>query len=391
LLNFYSTLFIVLTSPYQQNPASAFGHVFLLQADSLPYPLWNTIEFVAEAENFSKLSYVTKGVYGGFAAKYEITPFYEKIYKYVDKEKRDLFIYPLRISNAELVKFNDTLNSWKTKKDSYKFFTNNCVDGIYNLLKSTLDSVQEAPILLTPQNLIRLLSESGKIEKPIVLRFSGNKKDEENFIVQKDMQIPHKYSRLDIGLLFLEKFYGNLRFRLFLHDVSDYGGYYSNFINLEVLYLNLYFNNGKTNLKELWPMRIRSETPSRSFISGWSWLFESGWEEVKTTNIGLGKTHLIFNDYLLGYLLRGSLFEKEQYEFYAGFQIFARVFSAKNYRSGIYFDYLRLAAKEKIVKTDLKTWLSFDLRDDLNLFAESSIKKRDENFFSLMLRFYFGL
>ena len=391
MLNFYSALFIVLTSPYQQNPASALGHVFLLQADSLPYPLWNAIEFVAETENFNKLSYVAKGVYGGFAANYEIMPFYEKIHKYVDDEKRDLFIYPIRISNTELVKFKDTLSSWKAKKDSYKFFTNNCVDGIYNLLKNTLDSIQEAPVLLTPQNLIRLLNESGKLEKPILLQFSGDKKEEENFIAQKDMQIPHKYSRFDIGLLFLEKFYANLRFRLFLHDVSDYGGYYSNFINLEVLYLNLYFNNGKVNLKELWPVRIRSETPSRSFISGWSWLLESGYEEFKITNIGLGKTYMIFNDYLLGYLLRGSVLGNEQNEFYAGFQIFTRVFSAKNYRSGIYFDYLRLAAKEKIVKTDLKTWISFDLRDDLNLFAESSIKNRDENFFSLVLRFYFGL
>jgi len=265
------------------------------------------------------------------------------------------------------------------------------VDGIYNLLKNTLDSVQEAPSLLTPQNLIRLLNESGKIEKPILLQFSGNKNEEENFTPQKDMQIPHKYSRFDIGLLFLEKFYGNLRFRLFLHDVSDYGGYYSNFINLEALVFNLYFNNGKANLKELWPVRLRSETPSHGFISGWSWLLETGWEEFKTTNIGLGKTYIIFNDYLLGYLLRGSVLKNEQKEFYGGFQIFARIFSAKNYRSGIYFDYLRLAAKEKIVRTDLKTWLSFDLRDDLNLFAESSIKNRNENFFSIMLRFYLGI
>ena len=363
--------------------------MFLLQADSLPYPLWNTIEFVAETGD-AKFSYVTKGIYGGFVANYETAPFYEKIHKYVDNEKRDLFIYPLKISNTELAKFNDTLNSWKAKADSYKFFTNNCVDGIYILLKSTLDSVQEASVLLTPQNLIRLLNENGKIEKPILLSFSGNKREDENFTPQKDMQIPHKYSRFDIGLLFLEKFYANLRFRLFLHDVSDYGGYYSNFINLELLTFNLYFSNGKTNLKELWPVRIRSETPSQGF-SGWAWLLETGWDGFKTTNIGLGKTYIIFNDYLLGYLLRGSVLENEQREFYAGFQIFARVFSAKNYRFGTYFDYLRLTTKNNIIKTDLKTWISFDLRDDLNLFAESSIKNRNENLFSIMLRFYLGI
>jgi len=346
---------------------------------------------VAETGDANKLSYITKGVYGGFAANYETMPFYEKIHKYVDNEKRDLFIYPLKISNTELARFNDTLNLWKTKEDSYKFFTNNCVDGIYNLLKNTLDSVQEAPVLLTPQNLIRLLNESSKIEKPILLRFSGNKKEEESFIEQKDMQIPHKYSRFDIGMLFLENFYTNLRFRLFLHDVSDYAGYYSNFINFEVLALNIYFSNGKMNFKELWLVRGRSETPSHGFISGWSWLLESGWEEYKTTNIGLGKTYIIFNDYLLGYMLRSLVLEKEKKEFYAGFQIFTRIFSAKNYRSGIYFDYLRPTTKNKIVKTDLKTWISFDLREDLNLFAESSIKNSNESFFSIMLRFYWGI
>jgi hypothetical protein len=346
---------------------------------------------VAETGDANKLSYIPKGVYGGFAANYETVPFYEKIHKYIDAEKRDLFIYPLKISSEELAKFNDTLNSWKTKEDSYKFFTNNCVDGIYNLLKNTLDSIQEAPILLTPQNLIRLLNESGKIEKPILLQFSGNKKEEENFITQNNMQIPHKYSRFDIGALFFEKPYVNLRFRLFLHDFSDYGGHYSNFINFEALALNLYFNSNKINFKELWLIRVRSEKPSYNFISDWSWLIESGIENSKITNFGLGKTYLIFNDYSLAYLLRGSILGNEQNDYYAGFQIIARVFSAKNYRFGTYFDYLRLATKGKVIKTDLKTWLSFDLAENLNLFAESSIKNYNKNLFSIMLRFYLGI
>ena len=392
MLNFYSALFVVLTAPYHQNPASAVGHIFLLQADSLqPYPLWNTIEFVAETGDASKLSYITKGVYGGFAANYETVPFYEKIHKYVDEEKRNLFIYPLKISSEELAKFNDTLNLWKTKEDSYKFFTNNCVDGIYNLLKSTLDSIQEAPILLTPQNLIRLLNESGKIGEPLLLQSHKNKTEEQNVILQNNMQIPHKYSRFDIGALFFEKPYMNLRFRLFLHDFSDYGGYYSNFINFEALALNLYFNSDRIDFKELWFIRIRSEKPSYNFISDWSWLIESGIEGFKITNFGLGKTYLIFNDYSLAYLFRGSILGDEQNECYAGFQIVARGFSSKKYRFGAYFDYLRTLAKHNDIRTNSGMWVSFDLTENLNLFAENSIKNYSENSFSLMLRFYLGL
>lgn len=376
-MTFSSALFIVLTSPYHQNPASVLGHVFLLQADSsLPYPLWNTVEFVAEAEDASVFSYLTKGVYGGFAANYQMMPYYEKYHKYAEKEKRELFIYPLKISNEELARFNDTLNVWKAKEDSYKFFTNNCVDGIYALLKSTLDSIPEAPFPLTPQNLIRLLNESGRIESPLS---------------QDDMQMPHKYSRLDVGMLFLEKPYANLRFRLFLHDMSDNGGYYSNKISFELLVLSLYFNSNRVNLKELWFMRLRSEVTSNNFITDWSWFVESGIEVVKTTNVGLGKTYAVFGDYLLGYLWRCSMLEAEKKDYYAGFQVFTRGFSAKRYRFGVSFDYLRLPMRSHAVKTDLRTWLSLDLGDDWNLFAESSIKNDVRSFFSLMFRYYWGI
>jgi len=240
----------VLTTPYYQDPASALGHVFLLQADTaLPYPLWNTIEFVAETDGASMFSYVTKGVYGGFEAYYEIMPFYEKMYTYIDKQKRSLLIYPLKISEAQLAKFNDTLNAWLEIEDAYKFFTNNCVDGIYRLLRGTLDSIQEAPAVLTPQNLIRIMNESGKIERPLLLHSSGNGRGEYGFAARGDMQIPHRYSRFDIGMLYYERLYANIRFRLFLHDFSDYSGYYSNFITLEALAVNLYVFSHSFNLR----------------------------------------------------------------------------------------------------------------------------------------------
>jgi hypothetical protein len=363
------------------------GHIFLLQADTLPYPLWNAVEFIAETED-AKLSLLTKGVYGGFAANYKKEPFYEKIHKYVDNEKRTLFIYPIKISSAELAKFNDTLNAWETKEDYYKFFTNNCVDGIYRLLKNTLDSIQEAPAILTPQDLIRLLNESGKIEKPLLMSY-GNKKDELNFTIQKDMQIPHKFTRFDAGIFFLEKPYINLRFRLLFHDISEYAGYYSNFITYEGLVLNSYLNSGEINLKELWFVRIRSEIPSRNFIYGWSWLFESGLEKsAKVTNGGVGKSYLFFNDFLLGYMFRSSMLGYESRDYYAGFQVYSRGFSAKRYRFGAYFDYLSLMAKRKDIRTDSGMWLSIDLSENLNLFAENSIKNYDKNNFSVMFRFY---
>lgn len=349
----------------------------MLQADSsLPYPLWNTIEYVAENENANAFDNFTKGLYGGFEANYQRMQYYDKYYKYVDIEKRELFIYPLKISEEELARFNDTLKAWQTKDDPYKFFTNNCVDGIYNLLKNTLDSIPDSPSLLTPQNLIRLLNESGRIDKPLHY---------------DDMQMPHKYSRLDAGMLFLEKPYVNLRFRLFLHDMSDNGGYYSNKASLELLALSLYFNSNKVNLRELWYMRLRSEIPSRNFLWDWSWFVETGIDGVNTSNMGIGKTYAIFGDYMLGYLLRGSILEHGQNDYYAGFQVFARGFSAKRYRFGTSFDYLRLFAKSRTVKTDIRTWLSYDLSEELNLFAESSIKNKDKSFFSFMLRYYLGI
>jgi hypothetical protein len=379
-----------LTTPYYQDPASALGHVFLLQADTaLPYPLWNTIEFVAATEGAGKFAYITKGVYGGFAACYETTPFYEKMHTYADKEKRSLLIYPLKISDAQFAKFNDTLNAWSEKEDSYKFFTNNCVNGIYRLLCCVLDSIPEAPAVMTPQNIIRLLNESGKIERPLPLHSPGNGRGEYGFAPRGDMQIPHRYGRFDIGMLFIEKPYANLRFRLLLHDFSDYSGYYSDFITLEALSVNLYVHSHKFNLRELYFLRVRSEIPSYKYVHGWSWQFETGIADgVGVTDAGFGKSRLISDGYLLGVLLRGTMLWEEQMDYYAGARLFFRGFSARNYRFGAHCDYLRRLAANRSVRAGIWLWGSYDLAESLNLFAESALKSYDKNGFSVMLRFY---
>lgn len=391
MLNIYSALFIVLTTPYYQDPASVLGHVFLLQADTtLPYPLWKTIEFVAQTDGAGQFSYVTKGVFGGFAAYYETMPFYEKMHTYADKQKRSLLIYPLKIPEAQLAEFNDTLNSRQAKEDSYKFFTNNCVDGIYRLLRGTLDSIQEAPAVLTPQNLIRLLNESGKIDRPLLLHSPDNGRGEYGFAPRGDMQIPHRYSRFDIGVLFTDRPYANLRYRLLLHDFSDYSGYYSNFITLEILAANLYVRSHKFNLKELYFVRARSEIPSYGFIHGWPWLFETSIAEagVSVTDAGLGKSLLIYDKYLLGAMLRGSMLWERQPDYYGGVQFFFRGISSKTYRFGAYCDYLRPLAEQRDVRASAGAWFSYDFTESLNLFAESAVKNYDKSHFSTVLRFY---
>jgi hypothetical protein len=52
---------------------------------------------------------------------------------------------------------------------------------------------------------------------------------------------------------------------------------------------------------------------------------------------------------------------------------------------------LRLPAKHNDIRTNSGMWVSFDLNENLNLFAESSIKSSDKSFFSFMLRYYLGI
>jgi hypothetical protein len=367
-----SALFIVLTSPYPQNPASAIGHVFLLEADSLkPYPLWNTVGYMADIGDANRFMYIKKGIFGGFPASYEILPFYEKIEQYSDTENRDLWLYPLQIFDEELKRFRDTLSVWASKEHPYKFFTLNCVDGIYNILSKTLDSIPEPYSILTPQNFIELLHKSDRIGKPMHFH-AGDSISK----TPAKYSIPHRYGRLDLGT--------SLGFRLLLHSLKDRSLFFTPFMEFEALSLGMKFNRNSLKIKEFWFMKILSIFPQEQI----SWMLNIG-QVPQNIDAGIGQSYEVNSSIYGGFLFRNSVIQRnDKLRYLAGLRIFLGSYSFRAWRWGMHgeylYDYLKLSEELSV-----NSWLSFDISQNFSLFSEAKWKRKKEGAIDVMAAFYF--
>jgi hypothetical protein len=380
IIPFLSALFVVLTSPYTKNPASAIGHIFLLEADSAkPYPLWNTAGYMADIGDVNGFIYIKNGVFGGFPAHYEVLPFYEKIEQYSDIENRDLWLYPLYTSDEELKRFRDTLSVWKEREYPYRFFTINCVDGIYNIFQQTLDSIPRPPPISTPQNFIELLNKSGRLGEPLHLNVNGD-------ITKKHSKymLPHKYSRLDAGISFGKNSYFQFNFRPLLHNLKDRPTFFTPFMEFEMLTLKTHFNENNFEIEEFWLMKILSISPQEPF----SWMLNIG-QIPRNIDLGIGQSYEIYFPIYGGILHRYSLIQRnERYRHLLGLRIFFGSFASGAWRYGIYGEYLRdmLNFSNDI---SINSWLCFDVLQNLSLSVETKWKGRQENIIDIMASFYF--
>ena len=379
-----STLFVVLTAPFPQNPASAIGHVLLLEADSAkPYPLWNTVGYMADTDDVNAFVYLIKGIFGGFPAHYENLSFYEKIEEYSDTEKRDLWIYPLRISEVELKRYNDTVTAWSELKYPYKFFTINCVTGIYSLLEKTLDSIPKRPLILTPQNFIELLHKDNRLGEPTRFHADGKIAKEHS-----RYQIPHRYTRLNLGLFYefaeTNDFYFRLNLRPLLHSLKDRPTFYTPFMELELLTTDVIFNRDALKINELWYIKILSTSPQESF----SWMINVG-EIPKNVELGIGQTYKIIFPVNSGFLIRNTLSQKyKAYENLTGLRLFSTGSFSDSWRFGTNGEYLyNFMNQSNNFFIDL--WLCFDISQNSNLLTEIKWTDKKDVSVSIMTAFYF--
>lgn len=134
---------LVFSSYYLNNPASAFGHTFLRfhrKDDGVPESqralLDVAVEFSADPDtNFAPL-YAIKGMTGAFPGTFRRLPYYYKVREYNDYESRDLWEYRLNLTPAQL----DMLiaHIWELGSTFFDYFylTENCSYHILGALEA---------------------------------------------------------------------------------------------------------------------------------------------------------------------------------------------------------------------------------------------------------------
>ena len=131
------SLSVVFASYFLANPASAFGHIMLyLGSGSGRKAVLGdySVSFEANTSGLSPWAYIPRGLTGGLIARYRLAPFHERIRKYEIEEQRDLWVFPLQVSQEEIDQL--VLHLWELKDVifEYGFLGENCAQKILRLV-----------------------------------------------------------------------------------------------------------------------------------------------------------------------------------------------------------------------------------------------------------------
>ena len=132
------------TDAYMNNPASMFGHT-LVRIDTAR----KGTQMLAHGSNFgvtsgtdTGISFVVKGLFGGYDGKYSLSPYWTVINTYNNIENRDIWEYKLNLTNDEQIKFVNHLYEMQDAEIQYFFLTKNCSYMLLELLEAVRPSLE---------------------------------------------------------------------------------------------------------------------------------------------------------------------------------------------------------------------------------------------------------
>ena len=161
-------LSIVFASSDLGDPASMFGHIFLLLKDNQKDLLGYSLGFSARIPNITTIEYLFKGVFGSFDGYYDLIPYDAKIKEYSHLESRNLWELELNLTQNEILLFLEHIWELRAISFDYYFFDANCsyyalralsvISNKFNIIDSFIYPIQ-------PLDTIRKLNENQLIKK----------------------------------------------------------------------------------------------------------------------------------------------------------------------------------------------------------------------------------
>src|SRR5262249_6367531 len=164
-----SSVTLVFSSYYLNNPASAFGHTFLRlnkkNEDGVPEDRRQLLDFgidysAAVDTTFAPV-YAVKGIFGLFPGVFGKVPFYYKVREYNDYESRDLWEYNLALTPDQV----DMLvaHVWELGSTFFRYYylTANCsypIAGLIDVAVPELDLLDRLHTPVLPSDTVKLIA-----------------------------------------------------------------------------------------------------------------------------------------------------------------------------------------------------------------------------------------
>ena len=182
-------LTLVFSAAYGGNPVSMFGHTFLQlkpqawsrRGDSpLLSPVIN-FAAVGDFSNSDPISFVVKGLAGGFPGSFHVGRYFERVQEYGNWESRDLWEYDLTLS-PEVVD-HLLLSLWEigNQRLGYYYLDENCSLLVLMLLEAAderLDLVSGVGLVVAPQDALRAVTRQPGVVAGVRFRASARRRFE---------------------------------------------------------------------------------------------------------------------------------------------------------------------------------------------------------------------
>ncbi|MEX2606829.1 MAG: DUF4105 domain-containing protein, partial [Kiritimatiellia bacterium] len=156
---------------YLNSPASMFGHLLLvLDRKDKDRLLSRAVNYAAVVgDSFGPL-FAVKGIFGLYDGVFAILPYYDKVEEYSAVNRRDIWEYPLELSETELDRLLRHVWELQELRSRYFFFKENCA---FNLLypieaaRASVKLVRRFRMSAVPVSLLQQLAESGATGEPV--------------------------------------------------------------------------------------------------------------------------------------------------------------------------------------------------------------------------------
>lgn len=154
---------LIFTNAYMRNPASLFGHT-LIRVDTKrkgSQMLAHGANFGANSGTETGVTFILKGLFGGYMGVYSINPYWDIINTYNNIENRDIWEYKLNLTDEEKIKFVNHLYELKNAQIKYFFLTKNCSSMLLEIIEAvrpSLELTNKHPIWAIPLNTLKTVN-----------------------------------------------------------------------------------------------------------------------------------------------------------------------------------------------------------------------------------------
>ena len=148
-------------------PASLFGHTFLRLYSSKRGENGYAVSYIANVGEENLLSYIFKGIFGGFQGSFHIKPFEFQLNQYTNIENRSVWEYKLNLSERETSRL--LMHLWELSfiHFSYFFFDRNCSYQLLTLIETArpfLDISSDFLYAVQPLDTVKTLKKNNLID-----------------------------------------------------------------------------------------------------------------------------------------------------------------------------------------------------------------------------------